>query len=131
MKKIWLLCLCLASFSLVGCFHVPDEDWLPSNNKTESWNNPQNEDVEQAINSFIEGIDVVSTQRDQLNNEDIKNEEGDEDTGTANNEGDIINTEETTDNNETINNEESNNSEDTVDIEHIDQETEENIVSEE
>ena len=74
---------------------------------------------------------MVSSQRDQLNNEDIKNEEGDEDTGTANNEGDIINTEETTDNNETINNEESNNSEDTVDIEHIDQETEENIVSEE
>ena len=70
MKKIWLFCLCLASLSLAWCFHVPDEDWLPSNNKTETWNNPQNEDVEQAINSFIEGIDVVSTQRDELNKDE-------------------------------------------------------------
>jgi len=37
MKKIWLFCLCLASLGLVGCFHIPDEDWLPSRNKVNTW----------------------------------------------------------------------------------------------
>ena len=129
MKKIWLLCLCLASLSLVGCFHIPDEDWLPSKNKVNTWDTQRDKEMEDALNDIMDWINMVSSQRDQLNNEDIKNEEGDEDTGTNSNEGDI--TEGTTDNNETINNEESNNSEDTVDVEHIDQETEENIVSEE
>ena len=57
MKKIWLFCLCLASLSLVGCFHVPDEDWLPSKNnaKTEDLkkNVEKDEDVEHAINSLV------------------------------------------------------------------------------
>lgn len=72
MKKIWLLCLCLASLSLIGCFHVPDEDWLPSKNKVNTWNT-QNEEVENALNSFMDWIDVVSTQRN-----DIKSEEKEE-----------------------------------------------------
>jgi len=87
--------------------------------------------MEDALNDIMDWINMVSSQRDQLDNEEIEDEKGDENTDTNSNEGDIINTEETTDNNETINNEESNNSEDTVDVEHIDQETEENIVSEE
>ena len=68
MKKIWLLCLCLASLSLVGCFHIPDEDWLPSRNKVNTWNT-QSEDVEKALNSFMDWINVVSTQRNDMKNE--------------------------------------------------------------
>ena len=68
MKKIWLLCLCLASLSLAGCFHVPDEDWLPSRNKVNTWNT-QSEDVEKALNSFMDWINVVSTQRNDMKNE--------------------------------------------------------------
>ncbi len=74
MKKIWLFCLCLASLSLVGCFHVPDEDWLPSKNnaKTEDVekNVEKNEDVEQAINSFMQWIDMISTDWNELENEE-------------------------------------------------------------
>ena len=87
--------------------------------------------MEDALNDIMDWINMVSSQRDQLDNEEIEDEKGDENTDTNSNEGDIINTEETTDNNETINNEESNNSEDTVDIEHINQEIDENIISEE
>lgn len=68
MKKIWLFCLCLASLSLVGCFHIPDEDWLPSRNKVNTWNT-QSEDVEKALNSFMDWINVVSTQRNDMKNE--------------------------------------------------------------
>ena len=72
MKKIWLLCLCLASLGLVGCFHIPDEDWLPSKNWAETWNIQKNEDVEQAIDSLMEGVSTFSSQRN-----DMKNEEND------------------------------------------------------
>jgi hypothetical protein len=67
MKKIWLLCLCLASLSLVGCFHVPDEDWLPSKDKTKSESIKKDEDVEQAINSIMQWIDTISSSWDQIN----------------------------------------------------------------
>ncbi len=65
MKKIWLLCLCLASLSLAGCFHIPDKDWLPSKNKVNTWNT-QNEEIENALNSFMDWINVVSTQRNDM-----------------------------------------------------------------
>lgn len=72
MKKIWLFCLCLASLSLVGCFHVPDEDWLPSKNnaKTEDLkkNVEKDEDVEQAINSLVQWIDKISSDWNGLEN---------------------------------------------------------------
>ena len=80
MKKIWLLCLCLASLSLVGCFHIPDEDWLPSRNKIETWKYENNQ-VEQAINSLIDWIDIISSQWNELNNQqsgDIITENSDE-----------------------------------------------------
>ncbi len=107
MKKIWLLCLCLASLSLAGCFHIPDEDWLPSKNKVNTWNT-QNEEVENALNSFMDWINVVSTQRNDMKTEEneeieqIITEGSDEnvieieDDGTADNEsvdwetGDIV-----------------------------------------
>ena len=107
MKKIWLLCLCLASLGLAGCFHIPDEDWLPSKNKVNTWNT-QNEEIENALNSFMDWINVVSTQRNGIKSEEneeseqIITEDSDEDAieleddGTADNEstdwetGDII-----------------------------------------
>ena len=70
-KKIWLFCLCLASLSLVGCFHVPDEDWLPSRNKVKTKDmKKENEEVEQAINSLVDWFNMVSTQRNDIKNED-------------------------------------------------------------
>ena len=74
MKKIWLFCLCLASLSLVGCFHVPDEDWLPSKNnaKTEDLkkNVEKDEDVEHAINSLVQWIDKISSDWNEFGNEE-------------------------------------------------------------
>ena len=105
MKKIWLLCLCLASLAIAGCFHIPDEDWLPSKNKVNTWNT-QKEEVENALNLFMDWINIVSTQRNELNNEQSENlvtEDSDKnvieigDDGTADNEstdwetGDIVN----------------------------------------
>ena len=70
MKKIWLLCLCLASFSLVGCFHVPDEDWLPSKNNAETWNIQKDEEMEQALNSLMQWFDIISSDWNELKNEE-------------------------------------------------------------
>ena len=73
MKKIWLLCLCLASFSLVGCFHVPDEDWLPSKNNAETWNIQKDEEMEQALNSLMQWFDIISSDWNEL--KDIESDE--------------------------------------------------------
>lgn len=70
MKKIWLFCLCLASLSLAGCFHVPDEDWLPSRNKIKTENVEKDEEVEQAINSFMQWIDMISSDWNEFGNEE-------------------------------------------------------------
>ena len=70
MKKIWLLCLCLASLSLAGCFHVPDEDWLPSKNNIKTWNTQQDEEVQQALNSFMDWINMISSDWNELKNEE-------------------------------------------------------------
>ena len=69
MKKIWLLCLCLASLGLVGCFHIPDEDWLPSKDKVKTENVEKDDEVEQAINSFMQWIDMISSNWNELENE--------------------------------------------------------------
>lgn len=68
MKKIWLLCLCLASLNLVGCFHIPDEDWLPSKNKVNTWNIEKQDEMDQAINSFMDWLDMISSEWDEMNN---------------------------------------------------------------
>ncbi len=74
-KKIWLFCLCLASLSLVGCFHVPDEDWLPSRNKVKTENmKKENAEVEQAINSLVDWFNMVSTQRNDMDENGITEE---------------------------------------------------------
>ena len=73
MKKIWILCLCLASLGLVGCFHVPDEDWLPSKNNAETWNIQKDEEMEQALNSLMQWFDIISSDWSEL--KDNENEE--------------------------------------------------------
>lgn len=74
MKKIRLLCLCLASLSLVGCFHVPDEDWLPSKNNVNTWDTQKNEEMEQALNSFMDWINIISSEWNELKNEETTSE---------------------------------------------------------
>lgn len=76
MKKIWLFCLCLASLSLVWCFHIPDEDWLPSRNKVKTENaEKENVEVEEAINSFVDWFNIISTQRSEMNENEITEED--------------------------------------------------------
>jgi len=72
-KKIWLICLCLISLSIAGCFHVPDKDWLPSRDTVDTWNVESDDEMLQAINSFKNWIELVSSQRD--NAKDNKNGE--------------------------------------------------------
>lgn len=79
-KKVWIICLCLVSLSLAWCFHIPDEDWLPSKNKTDSWNLQKDTEFEQAINSFIDWIDMISSQSNSIENDEndeINSEEND------------------------------------------------------
>ena len=76
MKKIWLIYLCLVSLGLVGCFHVPDEDWLPSRNKTKTEDVKNDEEVEQAINSLIDWVNMISSKWNEMkNNEETTWEE--------------------------------------------------------
>lgn len=74
MKKIWLFCLCLVSLSLAWCFHVPNEDWLPSKNKIESWSTQSDKEMEDAINSLTDWVNLIWTQWDEKNNEVIESE---------------------------------------------------------
>ena len=106
MKKIWLFCLCLASLSLVWCFHVPDEDWLPSRNKVKTEEVKNDDEVEQAINSLVNWLNMISSDLDETKNDEnseINNEETEEITGTGNESIDI---DETIDNEEVANSEE-------------------------
>jgi len=75
MKKIWLFCLCLTCLSLAGCFHIPDEDWLPSRNKINTWDTHRDEEMEQALNSFMDWINMISSDWNELKNEEIVNNE--------------------------------------------------------
>ena len=75
MKKIWLLCLCLASLSLVWCFHIPDEDWLPSKNKARTEEVKNDEEVEQAIDSLMDWINMISSGWSETKDDDRVNDE--------------------------------------------------------
>ena len=75
MKRIWLFCLCLASLSLVGCFHVPDEDWLPSKNSVDIWDIQKDDEMDQALNDIMEWINMVSSQRNGMKNEENEESE--------------------------------------------------------
>lgn len=77
-KKIWIICLWFAGLALVGCFHVPDEDWLPSKNKVETWNIQENNEIDQAFDSFINDLNNISNQRDEMKNSENNPSEIDE-----------------------------------------------------
>lgn len=86
-KKIWLICLCLSVLTLVGCFHIPDEDWLPNKDKANTWNIQRNNEVEDAFNSFIDGVGIISTQRNEIKDDktvEISQEEALINTGDIN-----------------------------------------------
>ena len=74
MKKFWLLCLCLASLGLAGCFHIPDEDWLPSKNKINTWDTQKDDEMDQALNDIMEWINMFSSHRDDENNDENNDE---------------------------------------------------------
>jgi len=141
MKKILLLCLCLASLSLVGCFHIPDRDWLPSKNKVNTWNTQKDDEMDQALNDIMEWINMFSSHRDDENNNennDESNEANTEELDDSNIEtgNNIINSEEDLNNEENVISEESiddteNNNENIVNNESTGQKTEETIISEE
>ncbi len=70
MKKIWIFCLCLVSLSLVGCFHIPDEDWLPSRNKVKSGEIKNDPEFDEAIDSFMDWINMISSEWNEVNDEE-------------------------------------------------------------
>lgn len=98
-KKIWFICLWLASLALAGCFHVPDEDWLLSCDKAETWD-VKNDEMDEALNSLMDWINMISSDWNEM-----KNEENDEITADDEEveevENESINNEEIIDNEET------------------------------
>ena len=99
-KKIWLICLWVASLCLVWCFHIPDEDWLPSRNKVKTEEVEKDVELEQAVDSFINWIDQISSEWNEM-----KNGENNE-VDVENLEDDIVEMEENIDGEENIENEE-------------------------
>ena len=65
-KTIWLICLSLSSLALVGCFHIPNEDWLPSKG-TNIQKNKDNE-IEQTLNSLMKWIDLITSKWNNAKN---------------------------------------------------------------
>ena len=65
---MWLVCLFFAGLTLAGCFHIPDEDWLPSKNKIDTWNVEGSDEIQQAMSSFMEKIDLISSQKKEGKN---------------------------------------------------------------
>jgi len=105
MKKIWLFCLCLACLGLAWCFHIPDEDWLPSKNKVNTWSTQKDNEMDQALKDIMEWINMIPSEWDErkkAKNDEINNEES-ETLGTG---GENIDIEETIENKEDLNNEE-------------------------
>ncbi len=89
MKKIWLICLCLAGLSLAGCFHVPDEDWLPSRNKVNSEESKKDVEFEQAVDSFMDWVNMISSEWDEVKNDEnneVNNETSEDPSKTENEE---------------------------------------------
>lgn len=66
-RKLWLICLLIASLTLVGCFHIPDDDWLLSDkDKVDTWDTEKQNEIDQAMNSFMEWIDLISSDKDEV-----------------------------------------------------------------
>ena len=125
-KIIWFISLWIASLSLVWCFHVPDEDWLPSKDKVDTWNIEKENEMEQAINSFMDWIDMISSEWNEMKN----NEENDVD--AENLKIDVVEMEENIESEENVGNEEIvENVDKVVDNEGEHQEIQEEIIFEE
>ena len=125
-KKIWLICLWMASLCLVWCFHIPDENWLPNKNKVKTGEVKKDVEFEQAVDSLMNGINQISSEWDEMKN--VENNEVD----AENLENDIIEMGETVDGEEDIENEELiEDVGEVVEDEGENQEVQEEIVSEE
>ena len=64
------------------CFHIPDEDWIPSRNKVKTEDVKNDGEVEQAINSLVDWFNKASNQWNEKNikaNDEINIEEWNED----------------------------------------------------
>ncbi len=85
-KKIWLFCLCLACLSLVWCFHVPDEDWLLSDGEVKTWDVQKDEELEQALDTFMDWINLISSERNEIKNDEVNDWELEEDLNEIENE---------------------------------------------
>lgn len=68
LEKIWLICLWIASLCLVWCFHIPDEDRLPSRNKVKTEEVKKDVELEQAVDSFMDWIDQISSEWNEMKN---------------------------------------------------------------
>ncbi len=73
-RIIWLICITLTSLALVGCFHIPNEDRLPNKNKTNTWNTERDIELEQTVNSFINSINLISSQINENKGNEIHEE---------------------------------------------------------
>ena len=125
-KKIWLICLWMASLCLVWCFHIPDENWLPNKNKVKTGEVKKDVEFEQAVDSLMNGINQISSEWDEMKT--VENNEVD----AENLENDIIEMGETVDGEEDIENEELiEDVGEVVEDEGENQEVQEEIVSEE
>ena len=105
-KKIWFIWLWLVSLALVGCFHIPDEDWLPSKDKVNTWDTQKDNEMDQALNDIMEWINMISSDWNSLKsneNDEFSTEDWSENIIEV--EDNAINDEETVDNTETTDNE--------------------------
>ena len=68
-KKIWFLCLCCVSLTLTWCFHVPNKDRLPNQNKFQNWikSKSNHKDLNQVLDSLINDINTVSNTKKDNN----------------------------------------------------------------
>ena len=73
-KKIWFICLWFASFTLAGCFHVPDEDWLLSDTESKP-ETSETDELGQAFNEFIDNFNSLSDKRDEIKNDEDNEDE--------------------------------------------------------
>lgn len=116
----------MASLTLVGCFHIPDEDRLPSRNKVKTEEVKKDVELEQAVDSFMNWIDQISSEWNEMKNgENIEID-------AENLVNDVVEMEENVDGEEDIENEEViENVYELVKDEGVNQEILEEIISEE
>lgn len=54
LNKIWFLSLCWVCFLLTWCFHVPDEDWIFSENSSKDEDvDHEEQELKQSLNTLF------------------------------------------------------------------------------